>query len=224
MFYRMFAGLSLLTIVARVIVLMTAIPVHEAAHAWAAEKMGDRTARYSRRLSLNPFAHIDIVGALMLLLLGVGFARPVPINSMNFTDRKKGIIVTSLAGPASNVLMALASLILAKLLYIPYAAWDWGFLSGLIRVLTFMVSINLTLAVFNLLPIPPLDGWHAITPLLPGEVYWKIAPYEHQIVWVVLILVWIGALNGILSFFVGKLYTLLNALTWFLDLLLRAVI
>jgi Zn-dependent protease len=224
MFQRIFGGLTLLTLIARVIVLMTAIPVHEAAHAWAAEKMGDRTARYSRRLSLNPLAHIDPIGALMILLLGVGFARPVPINSFNFTDRKKGIIVTSLAGPVSNILMALLSLAAAKLLWIPYAALGWGFLGGIVRVLGFMVSINLTLAVFNLLPIPPLDGWHAITPLLPGNVYWKIAPYEHQIIWVVLLLVWMGAFNGILGLFVGMLYTLLDHLTSFLDLLLRMAV
>lgn len=216
MFYRLFGGLSLQIILARLIVLMTAIPVHEFAHAWAAEKMGDSTARYSRRLSLNPLDHIDPIGALMILLIGIGFARPVPIDSRNFRNHRLGTIVTSLAGPFSNILMALVCLIVAKLLWLAYLATQLGFLAGIFQVVAFMVSVNLTLAVFNLLPVPPLDGWHAICPLLPREVYWKVAAYEHQIVWLVLILVWFGAFNGILGTFTGILYALLDAMTFFL--------
>lgn len=216
MITSLFTGLSFQVIIARVIVLMTAIPVHEFAHAWAAEKMGDQTARYSRRLSLNPFDHIDPIGALMILLLGIGFARPVPINSLNFRDRTKGIVVTSLAGPASNILMALLSLIAAKLIRLAYAATGLGILVGVFQVMSFMVSINLSLAAFNLIPLPPLDGYHAICPLLPRELYWKIQPYEQQAVWLVLLLVWVGALNGIIGLFVGVFYRLINALTFFI--------
>ena len=216
MFYRLFAGLSLPILLARVLVLMTAIPVHEFAHAWAAEKMGDSTARYSRRLSLNPLDHIDPIGALMILLLGFGFARPVPIDSRNFRDHKMGTIVTSLAGPFSNILMGLVCLIVAKLLWRVIAVTQLGFLMGIFQVVSFMVSVNLSLAVFNLLPIPPLDGWHALCPLLPRDLYWKIAPYEHQFIWIVLILIWMGALSGIIGTLVGLLYRLLNTLTFFL--------
>lgn len=216
MLYRLFGGLSLQIILARLIVLMTAIPVHEFAHAWAAEKMGDSTARYSRRLSLNPLDHIDPIGALMILLIGIGFARPVPIDSRNFRDHKMGTIVTSLAGPASNILMALICMIVAKLLRVAFLATQFGFLVGIYQVISFMVNVNLMLAAFNLLPIPPLDGWHAICPLLPRELYWKIAAYEHQIVWLVLILVWFGAFNGILGALSSLLYMLLNAMTSFI--------
>lgn len=216
MFYRLFGGLSLQIILARLIVLMTAIPVHEFAHAWAAEKMGDSTARYSRRLSLNPLDHIDPIGALMILLLGIGFARPVPIDSRNFRDQTKGTIVTSLAGPASNVLMALVCMIAAKLLRLAFMATQLGLLVGIYQVVSFMVSVNLMLAVFNLLPVPPLDGWHAICPLLPREIYWKVQAYEHQIVWLVLILVWVGAFNGILGTLSSALYRLLDAMTFFI--------
>ena len=216
MLYRLFGGLSLQIILARLIVLMTAIPVHEFAHAWAAEKMGDSTARYSRRLSLNPLDHIDPIGALMILLIGIGFARPVPIDSRNFRDHKMGTIVTSLAGPASNILMALVCMIVAKLLRVAFLATQFGFLVGIYQVISFMVNVNLMLAAFNLLPIPPLDGWHAICPLLPRELYWKIAAYEHQIVWLVLILVWFGAFNGILGTLSSLLYMLLDAMTFFI--------
>lgn len=212
MLYRLIGGLSFQIILARLLVLMTAIPVHEFAHAWAAEKMGDSTARYSRRLSLNPFDHIDPIGALMILLLGIGFARPVPIDSRNFRDNKMGTIVTSLAGPVSNILMALVCLIAAKLLW----ATQLGFLVGISQVVAFMVRVNLSLAVFNLLPIPPLDGWHAVCPLLPRELYWKIAPYEHQLVWIVLLLVLTGAFNGIIGTLVGLLYLLIDSMTFFL--------
>ena len=91
-----------------------------------------------------------------------------------------------------------------------------GFLMGIFQVVSFMVSVNLSLAVFNLLPIPPLDGWHALCPLLPRDLYWKIAPYEHQFIWIVLILIWMGALSGIIGTLVGLLYRLLNTLTFFL--------
>ena len=220
----LFSGVSIQVILARIIVLMTAIPVHEYAHAWAAERMGDPTARYRKRLSLNPLDHIDPIGALMILFIGIGFAKPVPINALNFRDQRKGIIVTSLAGPVSNIFMALAALIFYKLLRIAIFLFGWSVLGGFLQVLGFMVGINLTLAVFNLLPIPPLDGWHALSQVLPRSVYWKIAPYEHQILWIVLILVFMGFFTGPISLLTGLLYALLNAATFFLDILFSMVI
>ena len=221
MLFRLFGGgdaaTIIQTLIARVLVLMTAIPIHEYAHAWAAEKMGDSTARYYRRLSLNPFDHIDPIGALMLLVLGFGFARPVPINSMNFKNRTAGTVVSSLAGPASNILMALFCMIIAKLLRLGFYATGFTFLVGIFKVIMFMVQVNLSLAVFNLLPLPPLDGWHAVSPFIPRPFYWeKIRPYERQLVWIVLLLVWVGALDGIISFFVMFFFNLINMMTFFI--------
>ena len=201
MFTSLFAGLTLQRLLARIIVLMTAIPVHEAAHAWAADKMGDPTARYYKRISLNPLDHIDPIGAVMILLFGFGFARPVPINS---------------AGPISNILMALLCLVVTKLLMIAYFAVRIEALAGVLSVFSYMVSVNLSLAVFNLIPLPPLDGYHAICPLLPRELYWKIQPYEQQMLWLIIILIGLGAFDGIISFFVMLLYRVLNAATFFL--------
>ena len=221
MLFRLFGGgdaaTIIQTLIARVLVLMTAIPIHEYAHAWAAEKMGDSTARYYRRLSLNPFDHIDPIGALMLLVLGFGFARPVPINSMNFKNRTAGTVVSSLAGPASNILMALLCMIVAKLLRLGFYATGFTFLVGIFKVIMFMVQVNLSLAVFNLLPLPPLDGWHAVSPFIPRQLYWeKIQPYESQLVWIVLLLVWVGALDGIISLFVMFFFNLINMMTFFI--------
>lgn len=221
MLFRLFGGgdaaTIIQTLIARVIVLMTAIPIHEYAHAWAAEKMGDSTARYYRRLSLNPFDHIDPIGALMLLVLGFGFARPVPINSMNFKNRTAGTVVSSLAGPASNLVMAFLCMVLAKLLRLGFYATGFTFLVGIFQVIMFMVRINLSLAVFNLLPLPPLDGWHAVSPFIPRQLYWeKIQPYESQLVWIVLLLVWMGALDGIISLFVVFFFNLFNMMTFFI--------
>ncbi|MFV0496571.1 MAG: site-2 protease family protein [Candidatus Fimivivens sp.] len=218
MLYGLFGELNPQIILARLIVLMTAIPVHEFAHAWAAEKMGDSTARYSRRLSLNPLDHIDPIGALMILLIGIGFARPVPIDSRNFRDPKMGTIVTSLAGPFSNILLALGCMIISKLLQLTFIMTQLGFLVGIWHVFDLMVHINLVLAVFNLLPIPPLDGWHAICPLLPREIYWKVRDYEHQMLWVVLVLIWFGAFNRILMTLSSVLYTMLDMMTFFIHI------
>lgn len=223
MLYRLFSGITFTTILARIIVLLTAIPVHEFAHAWAADRMGDPSARHRKRLTLNPLDHIDPVGALMILLLGFGFARPVPVNSMNFRDRRAGMVVTSLAGPFANILMALASMILAKLMLIPRRLLGGNVWGGAFNVFSMMVLINLSLAVFNLLPIPPLDGWHAASALMSPAAYWRIAPYERQIVWVVLILAATGFLSPIIGFFINPMFRLLDRLTFFVDIFARMV-
>lgn len=208
-------NLSLYTVIARAIVLLTSIPVHEAAHAWVASKMGDDTARYGKRLSLNPFDHIDPVGALMILLVGVGWAKPVPVNSFHFKDRKMGIILTSLAGPASNILLSTVSLVLYKLLRVAglISPGISDLLYGPIQVLWIMVSANITLAVFNLLPIPPLDGWRVASVLLPPRLYWQIAEKEQMIGMALMLLVFAGLLNGPLGFLSAILYVVVEKFT-----------
>ena len=212
-------GLSVPSLLARILVLVTAIPVHEYAHAWAAEKMGDPTAKWRKRLTLNPFEHMDPVGVIMLLLFGFGFAKAVPVNSLNFRDRKKGIIVTSLAGPASNILMALVCLLFYKLLYISYAIVPIGALALVVNILKFMVMTNLSLAVFNLLPIPPLDGWNVLCQFLPSEVYWKVASHERELVFAVLILVALGVFNIPMGILTNIFYFIIDKLTFFADFL-----
>ena len=115
-------NLNPFTLIVRAIVFIVTIPVHEAAHAWAADRLGDPTARYRGRLTLNPAAHFDLMGCIAMLLFGIGWAKPVPINPMNFENRKKGMALSAAAGPLSNILLATVSLIFAKLIISSSAA------------------------------------------------------------------------------------------------------
>ena len=116
--------MDLFDIIVRAIVLLTAIPVHEAAHAYVADKLGDPTAKYMGRLTLNPMAHFDLMGSVAMILFGIGWAKPVPINPLKFKDQKKGMAISAAAGPASNVIVAAISLAIAKLIW--YASYVTG--------------------------------------------------------------------------------------------------
>ena len=163
----------------RLIVVFTALPLHEFAHGWVARRLGDRTAEYQGRLNLNPLHHFDPIGTTMLLLTGYGWAKPVPINPNYFKNPKKGMALTALAGPVSNLLLAWALLVLDKSLF--YFLPSNTFTSVLSTAFYIMISTNLSLAVFNLLPCPPLDGAKIFGAFLPDRVYWQVMRYERYI-------------------------------------------
>ena len=146
--------------------ILMASTVHEYAHGWAAFKLGDPTAKAAGRLTLNPLKHIDPVGAISMILFRFGWSKPVPINEYNFEKREIGTALTALAGPLSNMLLALLGGLL-----------NWIIKpDGILFVILFVfVSINISLAVFNLLPIPPLDGHKIARALLPKKIryYWE---------------------------------------------------
>ena len=148
-----------------------AITIHECAHAWMALRKGDPTARDAGRLTLNPIYHLDIFGTLMLFFVGFGWAKPVPVNPYNLRNPLKDNLWISLAGPASNLLSALIFGIIIRfvdLTSIPF--YNQASISGiLVKMLFFSLQLNIILAIFNLLPIPPLDGSHIIQGLLPRE-------------------------------------------------------
>lgn len=192
---------------ARLFVVFCTLPVHEYAHALVADKLGDKTARLSGRLTLNPMAHIDILGAIMILFVGFGYAKPVPVNPRNFKNPKKGMALTALAGPFSNILMAVVFMFLSNVLSLFGSSL---FVQAFYVFFSFAASINIGLAVFNLIPIPPLDGSRVLELLIPDKYYYKFAQYERYIVIVIFGLIVFGVLDAPLAFLQNHLYSALN--------------
>ena len=192
---------------ARLFVVFCTLPVHEYAHAFVADKLGDKTARLSGRLTLNPMAHIDILGAIMILFVGFGYAKPVPVNPRNFKNPKKGMAITALAGPFSNILMAVVFMFLSNVLSL---FGNSLFVQAFYVFFSFAASINIGLAVFNLIPIPPLDGSRVLELLIPDKYYYKFAQYERYIVIVIFGLIVFGVLDAPLAFLQNHLYSALN--------------
>lgn len=179
---------SLFMGIAQALIVLISISFHEASHAWAANRMGDPTAKYLGRITLNPIKHIDLWGTIIIPLFLIithagfliGWAKPVPINPNNFYDRKKGEIYVSIAGPLANLTLAIISgLGLRFLLKVPQPN------NILLLFLYYIFAINILLFVFNLIPIPPLDGSHVLENMLSyrGKMFFnKIAPFSFIII------------------------------------------
>lgn len=200
----------------RAVAMLIVIPFHESAHALISWKLGDSTAKDMGRLSMNPLRHFDPLGALCMLVGGVGWAKPVSINPYNYKNPKVGMALSAAAGPASNLLLAWVSMILYKL------CWYSG-LGDAVPVLTmflyYMVAMNLSLAVFNLLPVPPFDGSRIALLFLPQRLYFRAMKYERYIMLAVLALVFLGLLDVPLSWLVNGMWRLMLHLTGFVELL-----
>jgi len=198
----------LMTILVYAVLLLVVFPVHEMAHGFAAYLLGDKTAKYQGRLTMNPLAHMDPFGSLMMLLVGVGYAKPVPVNPYNFKNRKAGMALTALAGPLSNLLMAILSVGLYRVLII-FVSDGWTLTLLHMGLVELFASINIRLAMFNLLPIPPLDGFRIISYVLPDKWVFMVNRYQQVITLVVLVVVFTGILDVPLNFLHNAVYGLI---------------
>lgn len=203
------------------------LPIHEWAHAFTAHKLGDNTAYYSGRMTMNPLAHLDPIGFICLVVAGFGWAKPVPVNPLNFKNSQRGMAITSAAGPISNFVLAYLVLIVYKVFFylaggaaaimVNTALWAAG------QILSAIISISIGLGVFNLIPIPPLDGSKIIAPLLPRRWIYFMNQYQMYISLGLMLLLVSGVLSYPLSFVRGWIFSVLDFLSGFVDMIFRVI-
>ncbi|MGD0277646.1 MAG: site-2 protease family protein [Syntrophales bacterium] len=174
--------------------LLYSIILHELAHGWVANKMGDSTAKWLGRLSLNPIKHLDPIGTFILLVFGFGWAKPVPVNFENLRDKRKGLILVSSAGIIMNMLLAFVSLLLLRILSPSPDEVTY-------TLLYYMAQVNIMLASFNLIPIPPLDGSKILMGFVSNKVRYTLESLEPYGLFIIIGLLYIGALNPIIYLF-----------------------
>lgn len=205
--------ISVITYIVSVLMIIFLVnPLHECAHGLIAYKLGDNTAKHQGRLTLNPLAHIDYMGSLLMLLVGFGWAKPVPVNPRNFKKPKAGMALTALAGPVSNLLAALVfGLIYNLIVFIMVKSGgaiafgttvmlspDVAAMKYVLMFFQFLIMINISLAVFNLIPIPPLDGSKILMAFLPDRLVFKLYQYQMYFSLGLFILIMVGGISRIL--------------------------
>ena len=208
------------------VIMLVAFPLHECAHGWMAMLLGDKTAEESGRLTLNPIAHIDPMGAIAMLLFGIGWAKPVPVNPArcNKVKPKTAMALTAMAGPLSNLLLAYVVTVIYKIVLYSNAEI---LLTGkesvylyIVVALSQIVHLNIYLAIFNLLPIPPFDGSRLFLVFLPTKLYFKVMKYERIIMIVIMVLLLLGVFSIPLSFLTTYVKIGMDYATGFVDYLM----
>lgn len=185
--------------------LLYAVIFHELAHGWVAYRMGDPTAKFMGRLSLNPLKHLDPMGTLMLFLFGFGWAKPVPVNFNQLRDRRLGMILVSAAGIVTNLLLAFCALFLYRLLGLTPT-------SIAAQLLYYFARINILLAAFNLIPLPPLDGSKILLGFAPPNIRNFLFRIERYGLLIIIALLYLGVLDPIISFFEWLFLSVINVI------------
>lgn len=194
------------------------------AQGYAAYKMGDNTPKLMGRLNLRPTSHLDPIGAIFLLLFSFGWTKPVPINPSNFTKVKikNGILFTALAGPVSNFITAFVSILIMRILVAIFGGMVLlpevvvKIVSVTVTLLTILSSMNISLAIFHLIPIPPLDGSRVLAAILPPKIYFKLAQYERYSFLILLVLIYMPFFDKIMYFLINGVY---GAFNWVIGLI-----
>lgn len=215
-----FLHLDRYTIIARIAIILLVLPLHEFAHGWMAKKCGDDTAEVSGRLTVNPIAHIDPIGSVLLILCGFGWAKPVPINPARMRNPRRSVIWVSLAGPVSNLIAALVGMILMQITLPFLNASGSQILTSIFYLLQSFVTVNIGLALFNLIPVPPLDGSKVLMCLLPYKGSMWMQRHQQILSVVLWVLILTSILSVPLSWLAWKLYLLfVFATNWIGDLI-----
>ncbi len=219
---------TILILLIRAIVIVTTLPVHEFAHGYVAYRLGDPTPKYQGRLTLNPLAHLDFFGTILLMLTGFGYAKPVSVNTFNFKNRKRDMALVALAGPVANILFALVVVIIYKLVICAQLFFGGFFATGIMdtftNILYQIAYVSVGLAVFNLIPVPPLDGSRIALLFLPERTYFKIMQYERYIVLALFVLLFTGLLNVPLNFITDMIFKLIDIITYPLNMLFNLLL
>jgi Zn-dependent protease len=206
-------NINLVDIISRALALLLGLTIHEFAHAWTANKLGDPTPRLNGRVTLNPLAHLDPLGTVMMVLAMIGLApigwgKPVPINPYYLRWGRRGMLLASVAGPLSNLTLALVVAVILRIAWIAApAGMNSALMSspGLVSLIWWMITINVLLAVFNLIPIPPLDGFHILEGLVPPSWDRAMDFLRRYGMWILLLLLLFGGI----TFLIGPLYRVL---------------
>jgi len=180
------------------------ITFHELSHGFVAYRLGDNTAKSKGRLTLNPIKHIDVLGLICMAFMGFGWAKPVPVNMNNFKNPKSGMAIVALAGPVSNIVLAVVVLIIS-FFFVP--ATDTGLIWNIWLILQRFTILSIGLAIFNIIPIPPLDGSKVLFSFLREDTYYNLMRYERYGMILLILLIWSGVLGTPLSQATYFIYT-----------------